>query len=77
MAQINLILPICEGAMIQSLSIWFCANSSSSQKNILFGALNGYIWEETNAAHNLEFPNFWELDFPGSIQHFHLEVLNI
>lgn len=49
----------------------------SSQKNIPLGARNGYIWDETKAAHNLEFPNFWVLDFAGSIQHFHLVVLNI
>lgn len=77
MAQVNLILPICERAMIQSLPVILQNFSFSSQKNIPFGARNGYIWDETKAAHNLEFPNFWVLDFAGSIQHFHLEVLNI
>lgn len=57
MAQVNLILPICEGAVIKSLcdfmQIFFLLRRISC-----FGALNGYIWDQTNAAHNLEFPNF-------------------
>lgn len=58
MAQANLILPICAHAMIQSLCTWFYEYFFSSQKNVLFGALNGHTWDQTNAAHNLEFPNF-------------------